>query len=1287
MENDNYITKEELCDLLEISNNYSEATYGDVIRKIVKIFGLKRYKKRIDIESKPINVYDKGEVTEIANRVLEFFEKHYPYNIAEEKLGIRPTKFEKVEIPEGYWLIMKTSSGCTQWKLAFKKDEIDTYLDMVAKIEQGYYISRKHTMSYLGMTEKRFNGIKYKFDEIVLNNTYYYNKEEIQAYYKKYIKDIDENLENNKYMTRKELLDFLEITNNYSEVTYNHLISKIHKAFGLKPIDVDCKAIKLYCRDEVTAISNRVLEFFEKHYPYNVAEKKLGVSVNLKKFSKIEIPNGYNLIMKTTTGCNLDKIAFKKDNIDAHLNTKTKIEQGYYISRKDAMSLLGISEGPFNKKVRNKLEEVEFNSVYYYKKEEVKKFKIEYNPRTEKPKIEKRTSEKYIIKMNNVEILITDIPDGFIDKDRTLNLLGMDNGYCKKVSKASIGETLKKIVDGFKIETISIKNRLFYKEDDVIKAIEEVGIFCKNHYSLTEVLQMLSLVSIHIDTVKIPNHYIPIIKYKYKNESIGRLAIKKSDVEYYKNHRMLKADKVFEVTEEHISEHECLEVLNVSRDTFKKIKKEYGIAELMQHSTKKKYCYRSEILELKNKINEFYKEYITSRKAMEKYFNDDYNTFYRCKGYLNTYDTPLFAYTTENAKVISHFKGKVLKISEVEYLRDNLENIIGEKHAKKGINGNYRGKKSYINYNLEGETYLDTFNLRLYERWSGFSDKSPYTRDKWLEFVKVKIESMRSDKKVSINKVNSYIHATRELDNMLKYFKVNEVYELTSNNINTYFNLIPKKNGELFYDFLGRVSKDVESMLKRKGYRKKGFRMEYIHNPANKRKGERKLKAYGFDVYSKLFKYAVDLKRHTEKSINEIIEKKTAIYASTWLYNILHLNNAWRHGDATRFPKLELKDVLTKYGIDDYSWFNENEVSLEISRLVISKVVQWELVISKTEAQGRFFCSDELAPAFACSVLMLFLYHEKNQPVIESTDEDVLMVYTTKYNRPSEKNINDYFKDFTVKGFKFSSLRMNKTVLTLIYYLANLSGDSKALVYAQKIRGHIDENSPLDYVEIDMKEFETLTRHLFVRGEFGYIASLLVSRLISNDEGPVTFEDMTEQIIQVNGLFGELCGLYNTVGFLNNVKHERQLIIDTLAHKSLKDCQMILTDIFTQKLPSRMDNVQCLISKEGCYKTASDEDEVSCFDCPYHIPSIYALTTLCESIMSDLEKYKIASRIKQFKLALSIDRKTVILQEAIDKYGEEYVFNCLGVERKLFEDALEVVPLPREFTDLVGLEG
>ena len=132
-----------------------------------------------------------------------------------------------------------------------------------------------------------------------------------------------------------------------------------------------------------------------------------------------------------------------------------------------------------------------------------------------------------------------------------------------------------------------------------------------------------------------------------------------------------------------------------------------------------------------------------------------------------------------------------------------------------------------------------------------------------------------------------------------------------------------------------------------------------------------------------------------------------------------------------------------------------------------------------------------------------------------------------------------------------------------------------------------------------------------------------------------------------------------------------------------------MAGIFTGKLPSRMKNIQCLISNEDCPKMSSmpsDKDEVSCFDCSYHIPSIYALTTLCESIVNDLKRYKTATRIKQFKLSLSIDRKCTLIAEAIAQYGEEYVYNCIGIDRQTFIEEVNSVDLPEDFKDLAVLE-
>ena len=1068
---------------------------------------------------------------------------------------------------------------------------------------------------------------------------------------------------NDNYMTKEEMCDFLQITDNYKNATKPAIIAKVNKIFGLnrykKSITEGSKPVTVYNRDEVIKIANDVVEFFDKHYTRKATEKKLGVRVD-RKFEAISIPDGYALVMKTYTGCDIDKVVYKKNEVDKYYDIKLNIERGHYIPRRETMAYLGISERPFNR-IKHQFEEVQFNNRDYYNLEKVKKYKENTIEKLSK-NIDKNTT------MRKSEY----IPDGFMDKKTVVERLKIS-----KCSKQALKYRLAKLTEGFSIDTVLVGSKLYYKENDINKSIAEVEDFFKNHYTKDEFenLKRTTIVkTLNPDRVDIPSHYKMIGENLYPDKNINSVAFRKTTIE------ILSID-------EYIKLEDILQLLNMNRQQFNKVKKEYKLTSIKYLNTL--YFERDKIFELREKYLKFYEEYITKKEAIEKYSCE--NIIRRYTEYVKEYDAPVFAYTRDTALSLGQTKGKVLKISEIEYLKNNIDDIRREKLRKKEVAGNStRGKKGYINYDIKGETYLETFYLRLYETWEGFSNKSSYTKTKWLKFVENKIDNMRADELVSNMKINSYITCTREIENMLNYFNVNEVYELSSNNINTYFNIMEHRyQKQIFYDFLTIVSNDVEYVSKRVGARKKGFRMENIISPYNEDRNTRKLHSYGFDVYSKMFRYTVDLDLHIKKSITEIAEKNTATYASTWLYCMLHLNNAWRHGDVTRFPRLELQEVLAQNKIQDFEWFKENKISLSTSRMIISKVLQWEMIISKTQAKGAFFCSDELAPALASSVLILSLYHAKHGH-ISSLGEELnvpIMEFGTKYNRPSEKHLNNYFKRFEVKDFKFSSLRMNKTVMTLLYSLSVLSGDSKALVYAQKLRGHIDESSSLEYIEIDMDSLDLLARQLFARGEFGYITSLLVSRLTGNEDGPVTFEDMTKQIVEVNTLFGEFCGLYNTVGFLNNMNQQRQLVIDTLAEKSLEDCQKILTNIYTEKMPSRMKHVQCLISNEGCYKTVSNEDEISCFDCPYHIPSIYALTTLCESIMRDMKKYNTATRIKQFKLSLAIDRKVILLKEAIAKYGQDYVYNCIGIDRDDFVAILDTIPTPDEFGDLSKLEG
>ena len=147
-----------------------------------------------------------------------------------------------------------------------------------------------------------------------------------------------------------------------------------------------------------------------------------------------------------------------------------------------------------------------------------------------------------------------------------------------------------------------------------------------------------------------------------------------------------------------------------------------------------------------------------------------------------------------------------------------------------------------------------------------------------------------------------------------------------------------------------------------------------------------------------------------------------------------------------------------------------------------------------------------------------------------------------------------------------------------------------------------------------------------------------------------------------------------TVGFLNTVRIDRESVVQMISEKSLEECQMLLTDIFTRKLPSKNGtDIQCIYSKLGCQRT----DLNSCFECSYHIPTIYVLSRLCDSILDDMDMYlSTINKANKFKLSLRISRKKIVVLEAIKKFGKDYVYGCIGMPREDFIERLALIDNP-----------
>lgn len=815
------------------------------------------------------------------------------------------------------------------------------------------------------------------------------------------------------------------------------------------------------------------------------------------------------------------------------------------------------------------------------------------------------------------------------------------------------------------IEKIKRNQKEFFKQQiaqsEITSVSEAQKEFLNNHLTRNQVCEILNAGKYNINKfltkVEIPDIFSGA---KLGCSNLTRIMYNKKEIYELKNHNDL-------FLKNHITQADAIKYLDVSLVVFREIVKDFNlqVKQLKWFSTKN-FFLKDDIENIKIKQKEFWQEYISRREIKSIHTSKTY--IEKIFGGFETYEIPSYA----KIWAISRSCG-----GSPDGYRCYKRDVVLKKIDSM--------TKKNQEINICGPTNFDTFKLRLnvYADALIKFNSSTYTKEKWFKFVDSKLKETQS-----LRTINSYISnlikITICMNNVLQEYNIPEIYALNSNQVALIYNWATSMQKRFVGQFFTVVEEDVRLQLLKSGISTaKGFKLDKIFDKTKDSNEEKPKNSkiynniYDIKVYANLFQFLTNIKLHTKNSIDAMLKDDNIIYPSLWLYLMLHLNNAWRHGDVANFPRLHIYDLLFEFEIDGLDWFKDNELTLEQSRRIITRVINEEFRISKTQVNGHFFSSDVLAPVIATAILIIEAFLV-SKGVLDSKAEYLpLLNFNNKYNQPTEAQLKNFLKSMdNCKSFIFGSKKMNKSVMTYLYHLANISGDDNALKYAQTLRNHIDESSPLSYVDFDLKRIEGLTEQLFQRGEFGYIPSLLIQRL----EGkPLSFEKITEQVYLVNNTFNGVFRLESTIGFLNTIKHERVKVLKILENQSLQECQEILTNLFTQKLPSKEKDIQCLVSKQGCQRT-----DKKCFDCEYHIPSIYALTTLCKAIIANIKEYhKTVNAAKKMKIALCFYREIEVFKEATCKYGSEYVYSCLGLNRKELLDELQEIPEPDEFFELL----
>jgi hypothetical protein len=412
---------------------------------------------------------------------------------------------------------------------------------------------------------------------------------------------------------------------------------------------------------------------------------------------------------------------------------------------------------------------------------------------------------------------------------------------------------------------------------------------------------------------------------------------------------------------------------------------------------------------------------------------------------------------------------------------------------------------------------------------------------------------------------------------------------------------------------------------------------------------------YDFEQFLLLYSYATFLDIHVQKAI------ESNKYASTWLYVLMHLSNAWRNSDVIKTPPV-FPEAIQVY---DLSWFKSNSLNLVQGQTIVNQLRNFELVISKTGMRRHFFCNKDLVIPIATAMVICEFHRRKlNTPY--------LINFLTKRERIPETYFTNFFKEDKrlSENLKFSSLKMNRTLMTHLFYSIqerNGKGNS-AFELVQALRNHVTDITKV-YILSKHKDADTATiaRHLFDRGEFGYIYDRLVDVLMDSEDTKHSLTERTNAIVSLRKKFSPI-QVEAMAGFLDTIEAEKRSIITKIKQLSKEEAFEYIRKIYLQEMPSKMEHIQCFNYPE-CHKLSADKN--TCHTCAFAIPNMYALTALANDIRNRIKKYMEATKpgVKKREY-INLERALDLLNQALEEFGEDFVWTFIEGGEEALENQL-----------------
>lgn len=558
-------------------------------------------------------------------------------------------------------------------------------------------------------------------------------------------------------------------------------------------------------------------------------------------------------------------------------------------------------------------------------------------------------------------------------------------------------------------------------------------------------------------------------------------------------------------------------------------------------------------------------------------------------------------------------------------------------------------------------------NILELERIS-FCPTASITEDYWFQFAYKKLKNTKGSLQSNRKKIMTFLSATKVLVEMTRAKEIHEFNE-EELNLAIFNDNVPRTYQKELYSFIYNLNLTTEQ-----NFNRRLFDMNKINYNGSEyiAKIKKEKEIYTVDQYLSLYRFVKDYETHKALCIEDV---RNALVNnneykkrdSLWLYILLHMNNGWRKTDVINFPRL-VSPVFDDLNLTDIESLEKLQITIEDANKIVKYYqIQW-FQHNKNGQKATFHCSSELIIPMAYAILIC----EFRCRHIDITEQSSLIKFYSKNNHIKD-SVYSTFLTGDMKGFKFESRKMNRTVLTLTSAVIRQRLNNDPIQIARHLRGHTTAETTNIYIQVPQEHLDFIAEQLFDTGYFGYIYDQVGTLLAG--ETPQTRLEQTQRAVALRELLGDVVKLEDMSSYLQHLSREREDLGRYLEDFSKEEIQEKVAMINMGLFPAKEKCYQCFFS--DCIAKSKD-----CNRCPFSIPHFYSLSVICERIQRNIKKYLLITnqegtpegeKIKLFNLVISDYDKILSAQQ---KFGTEIIEMFLNNHFKEFDATLDELPEP-----------